>query len=177
MQDLDVHKLIEKQRLAMHMYYKSVRTTEYDAETLTEDGKCKTYNSMDSNFIFRNETVDPDFLTQYHASSETNNGPKYWSMEEGYAPNEMEGYPLRTFDVGIENGFNVYIRGNKDELSNIDATCRIDPMNIKIALHHPAEVAASKKFITFPFNKTITFFLKPKITRTAESLRSYDSSV
>jgi hypothetical protein len=150
----------------------------YYAHTLTQEGICKSYNVLNANLIFRNETVDPEFLAQYQ-SKESGTNPHFWSIEEGYVPDKIDNYPLRAYDNGQNSGFTIHVKDSiEDEIiQNMDTTCRRNPTNLKIALHHPAEVVDSKKFVDVPFNKSMKYFVKPKISKISENLKSYDPSV
>jgi hypothetical protein len=66
---------------------------------------------------------------------------------------------------------------DKLSLKEISDLCRKSPQSIKITLHHPAEVLHENSFIEVPFNKSVSVVVKPKITRTSESLKSYDPKV
>jgi hypothetical protein len=146
------------------------------SNTLTEEGVCRTVNPINANKIFGQESVDPKFLTQYQFES-FDIDPQSWSMEEGYTRSKIDNYPLRTFDGGKINGFNLYVKIPESTLKNMDTTCRQNPLDDKVALHHPAEVLSSKHFFTVPFNKTVTFTVKPQITTTSDDLKKYDPSV
>ncbi len=98
-------------------------------------------------------------------------------MEEGYTQNKIDNYPLRTYDKGKTNGFNLYVKISESTLENMDKTCRKNTLGVKIALHHPAEVMSSKDFYTVPFNKSVTFTVEPQITKTSDDLKKYDPSV
>lgn len=177
--DLDVGDFLLKSTiLSMSGYFSTSTTTnDYYAVTLTEDGLCMTYNPIDANFIFRNETVDPKFINEYQLVS---NGidPQFWSMDEGYDSSriEFDNYPIRVFDNDEDNGYTIYVRATNGLLENIDPVCRKNPTNIHIALHHPAEVV-SKRFYLIPFNKSVSFAVKPQITKTSEGLKLYEPSV
>lgn len=149
----------------------------YAAVTLTEDGICMTFNPISAGLFFRNETVDPKFLAEYHLATWSIE-PRFWTMDEGYDSSriEFDNYPLRVFDKNKDNGYTIYISAAEGVIQNVDPVCRRNPMNIKIALHHPAEVI-TKKFYLIPFNKSVTFLVKPQIKKTSEGLRLYDPSV
>ncbi len=175
--DIDIKKFLGD-TLLLDIYFLegTVQKQTFYSNTLTEQGVCRTVNPINAKLIFREDTVDPKFLTQYQFES-YDIDPKFWSMEEGYAENEIENYPLRSYDSGKTNGFNLYVKIDKSRLENIDTTCQLNPFRVKIALHHPAEVLSSKSFFTVPYNKSVTFTVKPQITRTSDDLKSYDSSV
>jgi hypothetical protein len=138
---------------------------------------CTTYNSIKADMIFRTETVDPAFLKEYEIRS-VNTMPLLWNMEDGYTKNSMKNYPLRSFDKGLENGLKIYLYSEKWCLNNLDTLCESHPRNVKIALLHPAEIISNQNdYFEVPFNKSVSIIVKPKITRTSESLKSYDSNV
>jgi hypothetical protein len=174
---LDVPKVLgEKMHIQTLFFLGSVKTIKYFANTITKEGICMTFNPIEAQLIFRNETVDPAFFTQYQFNA-FGIKPQYWSIEEGYTPGKIDNYPYRVFDKGQNNGLNIYVKNFKNILQNFDSVCHTNPQNLKIALHHPAEVADSTKFFQVPFNKSVTFFIKPLITKTLESLSLYDPSV
>jgi hypothetical protein len=154
----------------------NVKAVMYYANTLTKEGICKTFNPVEAQIIFRNDTVDPAFFGQYQFNAHRIK-PQYWSMEEGYTPGKIDNYPYRVFDIGQNNGLNIYVKNFKNILQNFDSVCHTNPQNLKIALHHPAEIANPTSFFQIPFNKSATYFIKPMITKTEESLSVYDPSV
>ncbi len=154
----------------------NIKTYIYYSFTLTEDGLCRTFNPVRATSIFRNDTVDPVFIKQYGPETwgtETRN----WEMKNGYTLKTMKNYPLRSLDKGKENGFRFDLEVVKIG-SDFDTTCRKDLQNIKIAVHHPAEVVSNRNsFVTVPLNKSCTFLVRPSITKSSESLRSFDPAV
>jgi amiloride-sensitive sodium channel len=158
-------------------YWFNIETNFFFSITLTEDGLCFTFNPIKANSIFRNDTVDPVFFKQYEPyfqGTETKN----WDMKNGYTLKTMKNYPLRALEKGAQNGLKLYRKVLKHELTEVDTTCRKDPRDVKVAVHHPAEVVSNRNsFVTVPFNKSFTFLLRPSITKSSESLRSYDPAV
>jgi hypothetical protein len=146
------------------------------SNTFNEEGVCRTFNSIDAKLIFRNDSVDPKFLAQYQLKAREVE-QKYWSIEKGYESNEIKSYPLRAFDIGKSGGFNFYVKIHESTLENMDTACRVNPLDVKIAVHHPAEVISSKNFFLVPTNKSVSFVVNPKITRTSESLSSFGPAV
>jgi hypothetical protein len=148
-------------------------TDKYYSIFLLEDGICMTFNQISADLIFRNETVDPKFLQQFRSGA-SKMKPQSWSIETGYIPDGTHFFPLKSLNNGAESGFAaIIININKE----IDRHCRHNPEYIKIALHHPAEVALKANFIKMPFNKSVSMMVKPKITKTSDSLKSYDPEV
>jgi hypothetical protein len=175
--DIDMNKFLGDTMLVdINFFMGNVQKETFYSNTLTEEGVCRTINPITANEIFRQYTVDPVFLTLYQGESHDID-QKFWSMEEGYTRNKIENYPLRVYDSGKSNGFNLYVKIPKNTLKVIDTTCRRNPLGMKIALHHPAEVLSSKKFYTVPYNKSVTFTVKPQITKTSDDLKKYDPSV
>ncbi len=146
------------------------------SNTLSEEGVCRTINSIDAGLIFRNDSVDPKFLSQYQMRAREVE-PKFWDIEKGYESNEIKSYPLRAFDIGKSSGFNFYVKIHESTLENMDTSCRVNPLDVKIAVHHPAEVVSSKNFFLAPLNKSVSFVVIPKLTMTSESLSSYGPAV
>jgi hypothetical protein len=150
---------------------------QYYSFNLKQNGLCTTYNSIKADMIFRTEKVDPAFLTEYEIRS-FNTMPLLWSIEDGYTKNSMKNYPLRSFDKGLENGLKISLQTEKWFLNNVDTLCQSRPRNVQITLHHPAEISSNQNsYFEMPFNKSVTIIVKPKITRTSESLKSYDPKV
>jgi hypothetical protein len=160
----------------VHFFMGHVRKEAFYSNTLTEEGVCRTINPINAKLIFRQESVDSKFLTEYQFESHSID-PHFWSMEEGYTKNKIDNYPLRVYDKGKTNGFNLYVKIPGSTLENVDKICRKNPLGVKIALHHPAEVLSSKDFFTVPFNKSVTFTVEPRITKTSDDLKQYDPSV
>jgi hypothetical protein len=154
----------------------NVKAVTYFANTLTKEGICKTFNPVEAQIIFRNDTVDPAFFNQYQFNA-FGIKPQYWSMDEGYTPGKIDNYPYRVFDIGQNNGLNIYVKSSNDILQNFDSVCHTNPQNLKIAIHHPAEIPDPTSFFQIPFNKSATYFIKPVITKTSESLSDYDPFV
>jgi hypothetical protein len=102
--------------------------------------------------------------------------PVSWDIEAGYDRDSIKSYPLNSLKKGIESGFTATVR-TLAEFDELDTDCRKEPQNIKIALHHPVEVALKSSFISMPFNKSIQLIVKPKISRTDDSLQSYSPKV
>jgi hypothetical protein len=148
----------------------------YYSNTLNNEGVCRTFNSIDAKLIFRNDTVDPKFLAQYQLRA-CEVEPNFWDIEKGYESNKIGSYPLRAFDIGKSGGFNFYVKIHESTLENMDTTCRVNPLDVKIAVHHPAEVTSSKNFFLVPHNKSVSFVINPKITKTSESLSSFGPAV
>jgi hypothetical protein len=175
--DIDMIKFLgDSTLLDIHFLLGNVKKGTFYSNTLTEEGVCRTINPIDAKLIFRNDSVDPKFLAQYQFKSHGID-PHFWSMEEGYTQNKIDNYPLRVYDGGKINGFNLYVKITESTLQNMDTTCRHNPLGVKIALHHPAEVLSSKHFFTVPYNKSVTFTVKPQITKTSDDLMKYDPSV
>jgi hypothetical protein len=175
--DIDMKKFLGDNMLVdVHFFMGNVRKEGFFANTLTEEGVCRTINPINAKLIFRNDSVDPVFFTQYQFGS-YGIDPHFWSMEEGYTQNKIDNYPVRVYDSGKTNGFNLYVKIPETTLENMDKTCRKNPLAVKIALHHPAEVLSSKYFFTVPFNKSVTFTVEPQITKTSDDLKQYDPSV
>jgi hypothetical protein len=164
-------------------YYQQVNewcendANQYYSYNLKQNGLCFSYNSIKADMIFRTETVDPAFLKEYEIRS-FNTMPLLWSMEDGYIKNSMKNYPLRSFDKGLENGFKIKLYSEKWSLKNLDTLCESHPRNVKITLHHPAEIISNQNnYFEVAFNKSVSIIVKPKITRTSASLESYDPKV
>ncbi len=158
-------------------YWDKNPSRQFQAAFFNEHGLCRTFNPINSNLIFRNDTVDPAFLNQYLIQN-SGTDPHFWDIETGYAPNRIKYYPIRTLDKGIENGFYAYLLVKEDMIHRIDPLCSKDSQITRIALHHPADATSNiKNFMSVPFNKSVTLFVDPKITTTSNDLRSYGSSV
>ncbi len=107
--------------------------------------------------------------------------PQSWSIETGYSSSGMQFYPLRALNSRPQSGFEVDIGTGyrlEDFHMDIDRHCRLsNPEYMKIALHHPAEFALKTSYIKMPFNKSVSMMVKPKITTTSDTLKSYDPEV
>jgi hypothetical protein len=175
--DIDMKKFLGDMMLVdISFFLGNIKKGKFYSNTLTEEGICRTINQISAKEIFRQESVDPKFLAEYQFQS-VDIDPQFWSMEEGYTQNKIDNYPLRVYDKGKINGFNLYVKIPRSTLENRDTTCRQNPLGVKIALHHPAEVLSSKDFFTVPYNKSVTFTVKPLITKTSDDLKKYDPSV
>jgi hypothetical protein len=163
--------------LIYESFWRGSYTDKYYSVFLMEDGLCMTFNQISADLIFRNDTLDPMFLHQNSKGSPMME-PQSWSIETGYTSDGMQFYPLKSltaesgFEVDIGTGYRL-----EDFHMDIDRHCRLNPEYMKIALHHPAEFALKTSFIKMPFNKSVSMMVKPKITTTSDSLRSYDPEV
>jgi hypothetical protein len=181
--DADIRNLMFD--LGFHFYFNTAwrnsGSSQFKSDALKEDGFCLTFNSIRARSIFRNDSVDPEFFENFENKKSANTlskrEPQAWNIETGYTPNRMQYYPLRSLRKGLKNGLGVAIRALTYMLEDIDTTCREDPQSIKIALHHPAEVPLENNFITVQFNQSVQVMIRPKITRTSDSLKSYDPEV
>jgi hypothetical protein len=143
--------------------------------TLTEDGFCETFNAIDANLIFRNDTVDPKFIEEYQ-EKHGDIRPVFWSMEEGYTSNN-DNYPYRVFDSKSKAlKFRPSIP-QKKFYRDIEQGCNGISENFKIIVSHPAEVPRTTTNIMAPFNKSVVVLVNPKVTRTSENLKSVDPNV
>ncbi len=175
--DMDMKKFLGDTMLVdINFFLGNVKKGTFYSNTLTEEGVCRTINPINAKEIFRQVTVDPKFLAEYQFES-YDIDPQFWSMEEGYTQNKIDNYPLRVYGKGKMGIFNFYVKIPKVTQENMDTTCRQNPLGVKIALHHPAEVLSSTDFFTVPYNKSATFTVKPQITKTSGDLRKYDASV
>jgi hypothetical protein len=162
--------------LDIYFVYGNELIKTYSSNTLNEEGVCRTFNSIDAKLIFQYDSVDPKFLAQYQLRAHEVD-PKFWDIEKGYESNKINNYPLRAFDIGKSGGLNFYLKIHKSTLENMGTTCRENPLDVKIALHHPAEVSSSINFFLASSNKSVSFVISPKITRTLKSLSSFGASV
>ncbi len=154
--------------------WRNSQTEDFYSMAVMEDGMCMTFNQISANSIFRNDTVDPKFLRQFRSDS-ANLEPQSWSIGTAYSSDGIHFYPLKSLNSGAESGFAVELTAKhlKDLEESTDRQCRSNPDFIKIALHHPAEVALKTSFIKMPFRKSVSMMVKPKITKTSDSLKSY----
>jgi hypothetical protein len=180
--DADIRKLMNKMSFPSDFFnlWRNSKSTQFTVRVLMEDGYCFTFNSIRTRFIFRNDTVDPAFLKSFEDRTSPKElskmEPKEWNIEAGYTPNKMQYYPLKFLRKSLENGLTVTMR-SLTYLDDVNTNCREDPQSIKIALHHPAEVPLKTNFITVPFNQTVQLMVKPKITKSSETVKSYDPEV
>jgi hypothetical protein len=182
--DVDLFKFVNKNKFYVEFYGSWCNSIlhDFNSRVLMEDGICMTFNQISANLIFRNDTVDPKFLRQFRpVYGASKMEPQSWSIETGYSSDDTLFYPLKSLLSGPQSGFaiKIFTEGGslKDAKGNIDKQCRSNPEFIKIALHHPAEVALKSSFISVPFGKSISMMVKPEITKTSDSLKSYDPEV
>ncbi len=177
---LSLSNLLASHRFSVRFLktWRDSQTDDFYSMAVMEDGLCMTFNQISANLIFRNDTVDPKFLKELRQDS-SKMKPQSWSIETGYTSDGMQFYPLKSLNSGPQSGFGVAlaIRHLEDLVENLNTHCRDNPEFIKIALHHPAEVALKTSFILMPFHKIVSIMVKPKITTTSDSLKSYDPEV
>jgi hypothetical protein len=179
--NVDLFEFVDKNKFFVDFFnsWRDSSTDDFYSKVLMEDGMCMTFNQISANSIFRNGTVDPKFLRQFKQVS-ANMEPQSWSIETGYTSDGTHFYPLRALNSGPQSGFAVEVVATqllRDEQGNVDKQCRSNPEFIKISLHHPGEVALKSSFISMPFYKIVSIMVKPKITSTSDSLKSYDPEV
>jgi amiloride-sensitive sodium channel len=144
---------------------------------LTDDGLCYTFNAIDANLIFRNDTVDPKFIEKYQSNQKKEgNDPILWSMEEGYQPG-VSNYPYKAFDSNA-NSLKFKLALSKKWLKVLRTFCNKNSKSFKLIFNHPAEIPrVSSNRLLIPFNRSLDILITPKITKTSDSLKSYDPSV
>ncbi len=176
-ENIDVYKFLRATApwQFQQLIWKNSRKAGCKTDVLTSEGICQSYNAIDANMIFRKDIVDPTFIEQYQDQIE-DRSPKFWSFEKGYVANRFNNYPLRSLDKGKDSGIAVTLTASTDFPAIYDTSCRKNSLSYKIALHHPMEVSNGDFFLV-PFNKSVSFYVKPKITKTAKSLETYDSVV
>ncbi len=176
------------------MYIHWYKEVSYEkGEIMTDTGVCSTFNTISAHSIFRTDVVDSAFL-RFHPHEFFE--PKFWDIEDGFTPKKLDTYPLRSFDKGNgfyicinfndrsiklffkgeDNGYVLYFSMWKNVLNNINTVCRSNTMSLKISLHHPAEVV-STDYLIVPFNSSVKIYIKPKIIKTSDNLRSYSPTV
>jgi hypothetical protein len=171
--DLTVYQVLKEEGFRYNKNFEwrsqeDLRTT----VTFTEDGFCETFNAIDANLIFRNDTVDPKFIEEYQERNGDIN-PAFWSMEEGYTSN-TDNYPYRVFD-GKNNALKFCPSiSRKKFYTDIQQGCNGISENFKIIVSHPAEVPRITIDDMAPFDKSVVVLIKPQVTRTSDSLKSVD---
>ncbi len=178
LKDFKMRKYLEKGMfLNLKIQWQKISTYKYKytSTTLMEDGICTTFNQIDANLIFRNDTVDPKFIKEFQIAK-NDIDPKFWNFEEGFTQGEINSYPVRAIDIGIDSGFGVDLAILEPYFPLLETTCRRNPKSTKIYLHHPVDVYA-KNFLSVPFNKSATILVKPEMSKTSGDLRKYDPSM
>jgi hypothetical protein len=176
--NIDMNQMLKNNAVDLTKYLKwDKKTNPRELRLLTDDGRCHTFNAIDANLIFRNDTVDPKFIEVYqNKQGWEGNDPLLWSMEEGYQPG-VSNYPYRSFDSS-GNRLHLELIISKKKLKNLQTFCNKNPRNFKLTFNHPAEVPrVSSNRLLIPFNRSFVILITPKITKTSDSLKSYDPSV
>ncbi|KAG5865086.1 hypothetical protein JTB14_034780 [Gonioctena quinquepunctata] len=98
---------------------------------LTEEGICYSYNILDRNDIYRENTIPifPDF----HKTHPT----KHWNVEEGYTAREVETYPKRALRTGVKNSLMVALNVR---ISDLEYECPSDESGYRVTLHSPFNI-------------------------------------
>jgi hypothetical protein len=134
-----------------------------DARILTENGYCQTFNTIDAKLIFRNDTIRHELFSLYQIKFLYQNQPQQWDFDEGYTPNTIENYPLRSFANGINSSYTAFLKIPKI-LKNFESICRKKSKNVRIILHHPAEIPDTlTNYYMVPFHKEVSIAIQPKI--------------
>jgi amiloride-sensitive sodium channel len=163
--------------LDLKNYWQDTLDTQHSTTTLTENGYCRTYNAINRDFIFRNNTVDIDFKDSYQMNGK-NHDPYFYNFEKGYTSKTVVNYPLRSFFNGFNSGLKTQLMVNTNGIKNLATKCRKGSMMIRIILHHPAEVPdVSNNYFLVPFHKRVFLSITPRVTKTSKSLRYLDPVV
>ncbi|XP_037031883.1 pickpocket protein 28-like isoform X1 [Bradysia coprophila] len=140
----------------------------YFSEVWTEDGKCFTYNIVNSTTLYTT-AVTSDLPPIAH-----NNSDDHWDIETGYnekATNDILSYPYRAHSGGSRGAFIVLLNLNS---SDFDHLCRGPIVGFKVTMHRPDEVPfVSKEWFRVPMDQETYVSITPKVTLTADSVKSY----
>lgn len=99
-----------------------------------------------------------------------------WTLESGYQVAGSERtYPIRVFSSYHKAALSFNLRSFD---TDVEFVCRTLVPGFRIYLHTPGEILQSDD-ISFrvPFSEEIRIAIKPRLTTTAEGLRSYDSKL
>ncbi|XP_061393667.1 pickpocket protein 28-like [Musca vetustissima] len=151
---------------------------QYFRKTYTEEGLCFTFNGLNSQDLYREDTVQYQDMQQMEMN--TNNfsggflGRKLtWSLEEGYTAGTELGtsYPARVLSSGTKAGVTAILLDNK---TNIDYGCREASQGYKLLLHSPDDVPqVSKHFLHIPMNEETTIAVLPSMMTTSKAIAKY----
>ncbi|XP_055382443.1 pickpocket protein 28-like, partial [Condylostylus longicornis] len=131
----------------------------YFDEIITEEGLCYNFNSLDPNYMYKEEVKDKKVIIE-------------WSLENGYHSESGENtFPRRGLGAGTKAGLFLMLFGL---MNHYDKLCRGPIDGFKISFHSPDETAdISNQFIQVPYGQQILIAVKPKIITTSERLRFY----
>uniref|UniRef100_A0A1I8NR71 Uncharacterized protein n=1 Tax=Stomoxys calcitrans TaxID=35570 RepID=A0A1I8NR71_STOCA len=139
---------------------------QFFTRTHTEEGVCFTFNGLQAHDLYRENTV------QYEMSLNSSNHSLSWSLETGYAPDDLlYTYPARVLGSGAMAGFAPTLQSFAKE---VDYSCRYVADGFKVLLHSPDDVPTmSKHFVHVSMNKDMMIAVKPKMITTSAGIADY----
>lgn len=141
-------------------------------EVLTEEGVCYTFNVLESEEMFREESIQKD----YDYINHQNNSRKStdWTLEGGYTGRRMDPYPERVLGAGARAGLFILLRLYEYDM---DYICRGPVQGFKILLHTPGEIPpVSKQYFRVPLNQEVVVSVRPNMITTSDGLKHYEPS-
>ncbi|KAB0799856.1 hypothetical protein PPYR_07736 [Photinus pyralis] len=136
--------------------------------TLSTDGVCFSFNSLDRSDLFTSET-DLDYYDRLGIPHQPNSS---WSTRYGYhlsAP--LITYPRRAIATGASGGLNLILHSLK---AKFDDLCGGVLDGYKIVIHHPSESPQyDQRYFLLPQNELVSVAVKPKMLRTSPEIQKY----
>lgn len=145
----------------------------YITRTLTDVGYCQTFNLLNSTNIFKQNVLSPKYFNDLEFSEfPLDRSNRLWSLENGYAKDmSFKTYPLRSLDANANSGFQAEITTDS---KNLTVPCERGTFGYKVVIHNPHEwPKVSKSHIQLSPNRKYNMVIKPQITKTSKSLKSY----
>lgn len=146
----------------------------YIAETLTDVGYCQTFNLLNSTDIFDKNVLSPTYFEdlEIYEDDGLERVAHLWSPDTGYEKvMSYKTFPLRSLDANANLGFNAEISVSPEDLT---VPCERETFGYKVFFHNPHEwPEISKNHIQMSHNRKYNMVIKPQITKTANSLKSY----
>lgn len=133
------------------------------SKVITDEGVCWTFNMLDQNDLFHNNTIAPYMKLPNHGK------PSDWFLEKDYESSKLKVYPHRVIGSGIQSGLLVDLKMKKSEM------CMKGVQGFRLSLHTPAEVPqVSKDFYSIPLQKQTTVSVKPHMIYSSKNIKDYD---
>lgn len=139
---------------------------EQEFYSITEEGHCITFNSLDDEDMFRRENLNSEFRFKT-----TKNRSMFWTSKLLGKNQTLDKYPFHVLGAGADNSLRINPRFRTQTL---EESCRTKENGFRVALHHPGEIPnISKDYIRAPLNQEVLVGIIPQVFNTSESLFDY----
>ncbi|KAG5873242.1 hypothetical protein JTB14_009547 [Gonioctena quinquepunctata] len=168
----DFHDFLKKSRTSFLEYCqylgKIVECNDIFTPIVTEEGICYSYNILDKNDIFRENTKF--IFSEFHKTQPT----KHWNVEEGYTDRDIETYPKRALRTGAKNSLVVELNV---KISDLEYECPSDESGYRVTLHSPYNIPnVPDYFFTVPLKQKVIGTIIPEVIKTSTDVKMFEAS-